>query len=77
MLFIDIILLLGLCLLCRGLENDIEVMKLADFPNNAKIALHMPCVESNMFATKCMCHLKCTDENCQNAINLCNKYAKT
>ncbi len=57
-------------------NNEIEVMKLSDFPNNLKIALHMPCVESNVFATKCMCHIKCTDELCNNAINLCTKYSE-
>jgi len=31
----------------------LEVFKMAEFPKS-KIALHMPCEESNMFATKCM-----------------------
>ena len=44
-----------------------------NFPKDV-VALHMPCVESNMFATKCMCHLKCTDPSCANAKALCAKY---
>ena len=39
--------------------NNIEVYTFTNFPKH-KIALHFPCQESNMFATKCMCHLKCT-----------------
>lgn len=55
--------------------EDIEVMQLSDFSLNGKVALHMPCDESNVFATKCMCHLKCTDSKCSNAIKLCKKYS--
>lgn len=41
-----------------------------------KVALHMPCEESNMFATKCMCHIICSDPKCENAKSLCEKYQK-
>lgn len=44
-----------------------------NFPKDV-VALHMPCQESNMFATKCMCHLRCTDVTCSNAKALCAKY---
>ncbi len=56
-------------------QNDIEVYQLNSFPNQ-KVALHMPCEESNVFATKCMCHLRCTDPKCGNAIALCQKYKR-
>jgi hypothetical protein len=55
--------------------NDIEVYRMDSFPKE-KVAMHMPCEESNMFATKCMCHLRCTDQNCGNAITLCQKYKR-
>jgi hypothetical protein len=53
--------------------SGIEVMRLEDFPKH-KVALHMPCEESNMFATKCMCHIKCTEPSCTEAKKLCVKY---
>ncbi len=53
--------------------TEIETYTFDNFPKN-KIAIHMPCEESNMFATKCMCHLKCTDPTCKNAKELCKKY---
>jgi hypothetical protein len=58
--------------LCRAvvLEYDYH-----NFPKDV-VALHMPCEESNMFATKCMCHLKCTDTSCNSAKALCAKYEK-
>jgi hypothetical protein len=31
--------------------DDLEVYRMSDFPKS-KVALHMPCEESNMFATK-------------------------
>ena len=34
-------------------EKGIVVMNMKDFPSD-QIAMHMPCEESNMFATKCM-----------------------
>ena len=34
-------------------NKDIVVMDMKDFPPE-KVALHLPCEESNMFATKCM-----------------------
>jgi hypothetical protein len=46
------------------------------FPKDV-VALHMPCEESNMFATKCMCHIRCTDNQCTNARNVCSKYSST
>lgn len=46
-----------------------------NFPKDV-VALHMPCEESNMFATKCMCHIRCTDTTCTNAKALCAKYEK-
>ncbi len=57
------------CLLCQVLQYDFHA-----FPSDALIAMHMPCNESNMFATKCMCHIKCTDNRCDNARSLCRKY---
>ena len=52
---------------------EVETYTFQNFPKD-KIALHMPCEESNMFATKCMCHLRCTDDTCLNAQELCVKY---
>ena len=58
------------CMLCQVLQYDFH-----SFPSDAPlIAMHMPCNESNMFATKCMCHIKCTDSRCDNARSLCRKY---
>jgi hypothetical protein len=54
-------------------EKGVEIYTFANFPKD-KVALHMPCQESNMFATKCMCHLRCTSASCENAIKLCDKY---
>lgn len=54
-------------------ESQIETYNLDSFPK-WKDALHMPCEESNMFATKCMCHIKCTDRSCDNARKICEKY---
>lgn len=59
----------------QNAANDIEVYRMDSFPKE-KVAMHMPCEESNMFATKCMCHLRCTDQNCGNAIALCQKYRR-
>lgn len=53
--------------------TKIETYTFDTFPKD-KVAVHMPCEESNMFATKCMCHLKCTDSSCNNAKELCEKY---
>ncbi len=60
----------------QDISSDIEVYTFQNFPKN-KIALHMPCEESNMFATKCMCHIKCTDNNCLNAKKICMKYRES
>lgn len=65
-----VLLYLGAIYICYA---SIETYQLDKFPKN-KVALHMPCQESNMFATKCMCHLKCTDPTCKNAKELCEKY---
>lgn len=46
-----------------------------NFPTDV-VALHMPCKESNMFATKCMCHIKCSNAECSNAKDICSKYEK-
>lgn len=54
-------------------EHEIETYTFQSFPKD-KIALHMPCEESNMFATKCMCHIKCIDNQCLNAKRICEKY---
>jgi hypothetical protein len=35
--------------MCHG---DIQVFEMSDFPKSI-VALHMPCNESNVFATKC------------------------
>ena len=58
-------------------ESDIFVGPLKTFaethPNT--ISMHFSCPESNMFATNCACHLKCTvGKSCQNAVQLCKKY---
>ena len=54
-------------------DHGIETYSYDSFPKD-KVALHMPCEESNIFATKCMCHIKCTDKTCANALRLCVKY---
>ena len=60
----------------EGKENQkVKVYTFATFPQN-EVALHMPCQESNMFATKCMCHIRCTSPKCDNAIRLCEKYSE-
>eukprot|EP00981_Chlorochromonas_danica_P008951 scaffold2353_cov181-Ochromonas_danica.AAC.8 len=56
-----------------SLAKEIEVYTLENFPNHEKVALHMPCEESNVFPTKCMCHIRCADPACLNAKNLCRK----
>ena len=58
-------------------ESDVYVGPLNKFaeahPNT--ISMHFFCPESNMFATNCACHLKCTSgEFCQNAVQVCKKY---
>lgn len=37
----------------RSMKKNLVVMDMNAFPST-EIALHMPCNESNMFATKCM-----------------------
>ena len=54
--------------------SEIETYKLNAFPKDV-IALHMPCKESNAFATKCMCHIYCKDRQCSNAKAICDKYS--
>ena len=39
-------------------NSTIEVYRMDMFPTD-KVALHMPCEESNMFATKCMVKILC------------------
>lgn len=58
-----------------GVEPDValETYNFHEFPKN-KIALHFSCKESNMFATNCACHLRCTDSQCENAKKICKKY---
>ena len=58
------------------LPGRLELHTFESFPEN-KIALHFSCKESNMFATNCACHLKCTTPNCANAIHLCHQYSDT
>lgn len=58
-------------------ESDIYIGPLNKFtevhPNT--ISMHFSCPESNMFATNCACHLKCTTgKSCQNAVQLCKNY---
>lgn len=64
----------ALLVVCFSAAQVLE-FDLNEFPKDL-VALHMPCEESNMFATKCMCHLICTDNKCTNARNLCSKYSK-
>lgn len=71
---IFILLLVSLMAESSSDTNQIEILPLSEFNNNLKVSLHMPCEESNMFATKCMCHIKCTDRSCKNAVELCQKY---
>lgn len=72
-ILINIIYLLLIISYKSNANDDIEVFRMEKFPKD-KLALHMPCIESNMFATKCMCHLKCTSPNCDNARKICEKY---
>ena len=51
----------------------IETYRLDKFPTG-KVALHMPCLESNMFATNCACHIFCTEPRCKRAYQVCEKY---
>ena len=51
-------------------------MRLDEFPKQ-KIALHFACKESNMFATNCACHLRCSSPRCPEAIALCEKYKES
>ena len=55
------------------LYPDLESDRLNSFPHH-KISLHMPCVESNMFATNCACHIRCLEPSCKQAWELCEKY---
>lgn len=57
----------------RTIWGDVVEYNFNTFPKNI-VALHMPCEESNVFATKCMCHIQCTDPTCSNARALCSKY---
>jgi hypothetical protein len=74
MMFLHLILYSLLIILkrivCEVVEYDFN-----SFPKDL-VSLHMPCEESNMFATKCMCHIKCTDPKCNNARSLCSKYER-
>jgi hypothetical protein len=53
--------------------NKIETYRLDEFPEHL-VSMHMPCVESEEFATNCACHIKCTSRNCQNAKDICYRY---
>lgn len=55
-------------------SDSIETFTLSTFPNHRKIAMHFPCAESNVFPTKCMCHIRCLDKECRNAKEVCLKY---
>lgn len=69
--------LLNFQLLCNYHTNSqILEYNYNNFPKHI-VAMHMPCEESNMFATKCMCHIKCKDNKCRNAWNICKKYENT
>ena len=50
-----------------------ETYRLDEFPKG-KVALHFPCAESNIFATNCACHMKCTEPTCKAAYKVCEKY---
>lgn len=52
---------------------DLESYRIDDFPLDV-VALHMSCEESNMFATNCACHIKCFDQTCKEAWQICEKY---
>jgi hypothetical protein len=54
-------------------SDGIETYRLDNFPKS-KTSMHMPCAESEQFATNCACHIKCLDRDCQNAKKLCLKY---
>lgn len=62
--------------ICIHLTYSAQIMEydFHKFPKDI-VALHMPCEESNVFATKCMCHIRCTDSKCTNARDICNKYS--
>jgi hypothetical protein len=63
-------------ILSQEFSKKIVVVQMSLLPST-EIALHMPCNESNFFATKCMCHIQCTSAGCANAISLCSKYSTT
>jgi hypothetical protein len=65
---------LWLLLLADVVAASIETYKIDEFPQD-KIALHFGCVESDMFATNCACHITCKNSNCDNAIDICTKYS--
>jgi hypothetical protein len=56
-----------------ALFPDLESYQLDKFPTS-KVALHMSCKESNMFATNCACHLRCKEPTCRHAWEICEKY---
>lgn len=58
----------------EAVPATIETYTFQNFPKE-KVAVHFSCAESNMFATNCACHLRCTDSQCDNAKNVCLKYA--
>ena len=65
---------LWLLLLADVVATSIETYKIDEFPQD-KIALHFGCVESDMFATNCACHITCKNNKCDNAIDICTKYS--
>lgn len=72
---VAVLLLWWLCLMCETsiAQRTVLTYNYINFPKQV-VALHMPCEESNMFATKCMCHIKCKGSNCDNAKEVCEKY---
>lgn len=55
-------------------NTDIYMGKMEEFSKTGIVALHFPCKESNMFSTNCACHIKCTSNKCENALEICQKY---
>ena len=65
---------LWLLIIADLVVGSIETYNLDEFPPG-KIALHFGCVESDMFATNCACHITCKSKDCSNAIDICTKYS--
>jgi hypothetical protein len=54
-------------------KYELHSYRLDEFPKD-KISTHFPCVEGDIFATNCACHLRCQDKTCLKAKDLCYKY---